>query len=200
MSFKLLRQFALVFGLAAVIAGCGGVNPPTSRLPELSFRGAPPFRLNIARIEVVNKYTAPAGAPHIEYDMPVSPEQAVKRWVEDRLQPVGRSGTLRVVINEASATETPLKTDQGLTGVFKKEQAARVDMSVNVVLQMLDERQFVIADVSGDAMRSSTEPEGQKLNERDRFLYDMVADLIKGMDAKFGPNVPVAFGQWLGTP
>ena len=83
--------------------------------------------------------------------------------------------------------------------MFKKEQAARVDMSVDVALQMLDERQFVAAEVTGKANRSRTEPEGQKLNERDKLLYDMVEDLMQGFNSEVDPGIRSTFGPWLGT-
>lgn len=168
------------------------------RFPELTFRNLPPVQLDIGRIEVVSQYQPPAQAPHIEYDMPVSPEGALKRWVQDRLQPIGRTGTLRVVIRDASATETPLQTDKGFTGMFKREQAARVDMSVDVALQMLDDKQFVTAEVTGKQTRSQTEQEGMKLNDRDKLLYDMVEDLVKGFNGDIDPNIRSTFGPWLG--
>jgi hypothetical protein len=193
-----LRHLALMIGFCALLSACAAPNPPMQRFPELSFRNQPAVQLDIGRIEVVSQYQPPAQAPHIEYDMPISPENAVKRWVQDRLQPVGRSGTLRVVIRDASATETTLKTDKGFTGMFKKEQAAQVDMSVDVALQMLDERQFVIAEVTGKQSRSHTELEGIKLNERDKLLYGMVEDLLKGFNNEVDGNIRATFGPWLG--
>lgn len=197
MFFRPLRQFALILAVGGAVTACSSVNPPMQRFPEMTFRNQPPIQLDVGRVEIVAEYQAPTQPPHIEYDMPVSPENAVRRWVQDRLKPIGRNGILRVVIRNASATETPLKTDQGFTGMFKKEQAARVEMSVDVALQMLDDRQFVAAEVTGNQSRSSTEPEGQKLNERDKLLYDMVEDLMQGLNSQLDGNIKSTFGPWL---
>lgn len=194
-----LRHLALMIGFCAALAACSSSSPPMRHFPELTFRNQPPIQLDIGRIEVVPQYQPPAEAPHIEFDMPVSPENALKRWVQDRLQPIGRTGTLRVVIRDASATETPLRTDKGFTGMFKKEQDAQVDMSVDVALQMLDDKQFVIAEVTGKQSRSHTELEGMKLNERDKLLYDMVEDLMKGFNSEVDGNIHATFGPWLGA-
>jgi len=156
-------------------------------------------QFDVARIEVISEYKAPAISPHIEYDMPVSPEKAVNNWVRDRLKAVGSRGIMRVVIKNASATETPLATDQSITGVFKKEQAAQVDLALDVSIQMLDEHQFIAAEVSGKSSRSRTEPEGQKLNERDRLLYDLTYDLVKGWSDEVTPNLSAAFSKWMGV-
>ncbi|MTJ81135.1 MAG: hypothetical protein F8N37_08965 [Telmatospirillum sp.] len=197
MQFRSLRRFAMIVGLGSLMAACSSANPPVQRLPDLSFRDLPPVQLDIGQIEVVSEFQPSSRPPHIEYDMPVAPENAIKRWVQDHLQPVGRTGKLRVVIRDATATETPLKTDQGITGVFKKEQAARVDMSIDIALQMLDDRQFVISEVTGRQQNSRTEPEGQKLNERDRLLYDMAHDLIIGFNRDIDANLRSTFHQWV---
>lgn len=199
MLMRLLRNAALALGLGLVLTCCSGVNPPMHRFPELTFTSSPPFQLDIGRVEVVSQYQAPAQAPHLEYDMPVSPENALKRWVQDRLKPIGRSGIMRVVIRNASAIETPLKTETGVKSVFEKQQVARVDMAVDVAIQILDERQFVKAEVTGKVERSRTEPEGMKLNERDKLLYDMVSELMQAFNAEVDPQIRNTFGPWLGA-
>ena len=191
-----LRRVAMVFGAGLALTACSS-PPPVQRLPEMTFLYKAPIRLNIARVEVVSEYTAPAARPNIEYDMPVSPEAALRKWAQDRLKPVGKAGILRIVIRKASATETPLKTDESLSGMFKKEQAARVDEALDVSLQMLDEHQFTTAEVTGKSSRSRTEPEGQKLNERDQLLYDMTYDLMRGFDDEIDPNIRTGFNNWL---
>jgi hypothetical protein len=192
-----LRPLALVFALGAGLAACSGVNPPMKRLPEMTFRNLPPIQLDVGRIEVVSQFSPPAQSPHIEYDMPVAPENAIKRWVQDRLQPIGRSGTLRVVIRDASATERPLKTDQTWTGVFKKEQAARVEMGVDVAVQMLDDHQFVTAEASNRVAVSRTTPEGLKLNEHDKILYDMVEELMRDFNNGIDPGIHSSLARWI---
>src|SRR5579859_6161821 len=118
------RIVGVCFGLGLTLSACSS-PPPMQRLPEMTFLYKPPIRLNVARVEVVSEYTAPTVRPNIEYDMPVSPEAAVRKWAQDRMKPVGREGILRFLINNASATETPLQTDQSLSGMFKKEQTAQ---------------------------------------------------------------------------
>jgi hypothetical protein len=194
-----LRRLALMIGFSALLAACSNSSPPMQRFPELTFRNMPPVQLDVGRVEVVSQFQPPAQAPHIEYDMPVSPENAVKRWVQDRLQPIGRTGTLRVIVRDASATETPLKTDKSFTGMFKKEQAADIDMSVDIAIQMLDDHQYVTAEVTGQQSRSHSELEGMKLNDRDKMLYEMVEDLMKGLNNELDGKIHAAFGPWLGA-
>ncbi|HVI52572.1 MAG TPA: hypothetical protein VM661_15285 [Candidatus Sulfotelmatobacter sp.] len=193
-----LRKIALAACLGLTVAACANSNPPMQRFPQMTFSNLPAYNLDVGRIEVVAEKQSDGAPPHIEYDMPVSPENALKRWVQDRLRPVGRTGTLRVLIHDASATEVALKTDQGFTGLFKKEQAARVNMVLDVSLQMLDDHQMPVAEVSAHAERERTRPEGQKLNERDKLLYDMVEELMAAYNSQVDPNIGQNFHNWLG--
>jgi len=97
----------------------------------------------------------------------------------------GHTGTLRVVITNASATETP--------------QGAHVDMSIAMALQVLDEQQKVTAEVSGNASRSLVEPRNESPKERNQFLTDGVKEMMEGLNAQLEPNLAAAFGPWLGN-
>ena len=185
----LLRSLVVAAGLA--LTACANNNPPTPTLPPLTFADKPPFVLNVARIEIVSQFSAPTAAPHIEYELPVSPENAIRRWVQDRIQPRGTTGVLRVVIRNASATETSAPEASG--GMFNNEPQDKVDMAVDVDLQLLDERQFVVADVTGQAMRGETLFTDLKLNERDKFLYEMVRQLVGTLGDQLSQRIPINF-------
>jgi hypothetical protein len=185
-----LKLFIVAVGLA--LAGCTNNPPPSSALPPVSFADQPPFVLNVARIEIVSKYNAPSTPPHIELTMPVTPENAIRRWVQDRIQPRGTQGTLRVVINDATATEANLPKDPNAS-MFNDEPQSKVDMSVDVTLQLLDDRQFVSAEVSGKASRGDTLRSGLKLNEHDRILYNMVVEVVKAMGDEISPRIKTTF-------
>lgn len=197
MSMRPLRLVALAFGLGLALAGCSSAEPPSGRLPEMTFAHLRPYSLDVARVEVVPDYAPPSGPRHIEETMPVSPENALRRWVQDRLRPIGSQGTLRVLVHDASATETALPTDKGFSGMFKTEQASRVDVTLSVTLEVLDSQQSVLSDINTTVSRSRTTPEGMKLNERDRLLYDLVEELMKDYNMQVDQEIPTVFSRWL---
>jgi len=186
-----------VLAVALVLAACANQPLVADKFPPVSFADQKPYVFNVARVEIVSKYTSSSQPPHIEFDMPVSPENALKRWVEDRIKPAGTTGTLRVVINDASATETPLPRDTSASQLFTTQQTSRIDMSANIALQILDERQFVKAEVTGQASRSRTLPEGIKLNERDKILYDMVIALVRDVGTEVDPQIQATFPTYM---
>jgi hypothetical protein len=178
-----------VLAIGLLVAACANKPPPQDKFPPVSFTDLKPYSFNVARVEIVPEFKGSSSRPHIEYSMPVSPENAFKRWVEDRIKPVGTQGILRVVIKDASATETPIPRDPNASQLFNTEQTSRIDMNLNVSLQVLDERQFVKAEVTGQAGRSRTLPEDIKLNQRDKILYDMVVELVRSLNGQLDPQI-----------
>jgi len=188
----------LIVALGIALAGCTNNPPPSGALPAVSFNDTKPYVLDVARIEIVSKFAAPSSAPHIEFQLNVSPENAFKRWVQDRLQPKGTAGVLRVVINDASATETIIPKDPNKSALdLTNQDQSKIDMSLDVALQMLDDHQLVMSEVTGRASRSRTLPTGIKLNERDKMLHDMVVDLTRGLGQELDPQIQATFRQKL---
>lgn len=193
-----LRPSRVALALACVLAlaGCQS-KPPVQRLPEISFADKRPFSLDVGQLEIVPEYVSPAKRPNIEHLMPVSPENATVRWAQDRLRPMGRSGYARVVIRDARVIEVPLKTDKSFTGLFKEEQAERYDGSLDVAIQILDERHMPVADVVARATRTRTVPEGVSLNERDRVLYEITESMINDINAQMEQLIPSYLSRWV---
>lgn len=193
------RHLRLAAACIAVLTlgACQSAKPPMQKLPEISFANLRPFQLDVGRLEIVSEFVAPGRSPHIEHLMPVSPEGALQRWAQDRLKPIGRSGSARLVIKDAKVVEVPLATDKGLTGAFKKEQEIRYDANVDAVLQILDERGMVQGETAARASRSRTVAEGITLNERDRVLYDISESLAKEIDRQMSLSIQSYLGRWL---
>lgn len=192
------RPSRVVMALACVLALAACENkPPVQKLPEISFADKRPFNLDVGQLEIIPEYVSPAKRPNIEHLMPVSPENATVRWAQDRLRPVGRSGFARVVIKDAKVVEAALKTDKSFTGMFKQEQAERYDGSLDVAIQILDERHFPVADVVARATRTRTVPEGVSLNERDRVLYEISEALISDINTQMEQLIPTYLNRWV---
>ena len=119
------------------------------------------------------------------------------RWAQERLRPVGRIGSARVVIKDARVVEVALKTDKSFTGMFKEEQAERYDAVLDVAIQILDERHMPVADVLARATRSRTVPEGVSLNERDRVLHDVTESLVRDIDSQMDGLIRSYLGRWV---
>lgn len=195
------RHLSLMVAIVAALAAtaCSNTKPPIQKLPEISFANRGTFSLNVAELEIVSDYVSPRRPPNIEHTMPVSPGSAMERWALDRLRPVGRpnSGYARLVIKDASVTETRLATDTGLSGAFKTEQELRYDASLQVTIEIQDARHMTLGSVDASAARSRTVPEGLTVNERERIFYDLSESLAQEIDQKMSTLIPGYFGRWL---
>ncbi|KIL98215.1 Acyl-CoA synthetases (AMP-forming)/AMP-acid ligases II [Paramagnetospirillum magnetotacticum MS-1] len=193
------RHFRLVAALVAALtaSACQNTKPPMQKLPEISFANLRPFQLDVGQLEIVSEFVATGRSPNIEHLMPVSPEGAAQRWAQDRLKPVGRIGTARVIIKDAKVVEVPLAIDKGLSGAFKKEQELRYDAALDVALQILDQRGMVQGETMARATRSRTVAEGLTLNERDRVLYDISESLAKDIDQQMAQLIQNYLGRWV---
>lgn len=194
------RSSRLVLALAAVLAlGACQTKPPVQKLPEISFADKRPIRLNVAELRIEPQYQPPLREPNVEHLMPVSPEAATVRWAQDRLKPMGAAGTgaARVVINDAKVVRVTLKTDKGLSGLFKEEQSERYEGSLDIAVQILDQRQLPIADVVARATRTKSVPEGVSPNERDRVLHELTEALIRDVDAQMDGLIQSYLGRWV---
>jgi hypothetical protein len=194
----LVRASRLMLALVAMVAlSACETKPPTQKLAEISFANKRPISLNVGQLEIVPEYQSPAARPNVEHLMPTSPEAATVRWAQDRLRPVGRSGSARVLIKDARVVEITLKTDKSFTGMFKEEQAERYDAVLDVAIQILDERHLPVADVLARATRSRTVPEGISLNERDRILHEVTESLIRDIDSQMDGLIRSYLSRWV---
>lgn len=194
----MFRPSGMVLALAAVLALSACENkPPMQKLPEITFTNKRPIQLDVGQLEIVPEYTSSAARPHVEQLMPINPENATVRWAQDRLKPMGRNGSARVVIKDASVVEVPLQTDKGFTGMFKDQQAARYDGTLEVAVQILDERHMPVADVVARATRTKTVAEGATLNERDRALYEITESMIRDIDVQMDGLISSYMNRWV---
>lgn len=195
MSFRFPRLMLALAG-ALALAACEA-QPVVQKAPELSFAGQRPFSLDVGQLEIVPEYVSSGRKPNIEHQMALSPEGATVRWAQDRLRPIGRSGFARVLIKDAKVVEVPLATEKGFTGMFKEQQAERYEASLDVAIQILDERHMPIADVIARASRSQTVSEGATLNERDRVLYQLSESLIRDIDGQMESLIRTYLARWV---
>ena len=195
----LSRAARFGFGLfaAILVSGCAD-KPVVQRLPEISFANQRPIYLDVAQLEIVSQFQPSGRAPNYEHLMPVSPEAATIRWAQDRLRPVGRTGYARVTIKDAAVIRTDLRTDKGVKGMFKDEQAERYDGTVEVLVEILDARHLpMAAEVTARAARTRTLNEDVTVNERERALFDITDSMARDIDVQLDGLIRSYLSRWV---
>ena len=163
--------------------------------PDLTFAHLKPIKLNVAKFEVVSQYQAPLRPPNVEHLFPTPPVKALKQWAKDRFRTVGRSGTARLVILNATVIEVQLQRKTGLTATFTKQQSDRYDLTVDTVLEVSDGRRG--GHVSARVTRFTTLREDITINERNRAWFELTKALVKGFDAEIEKNIRQVLADWV---
>src|SRR4051794_39899500 len=83
-----------------LLAACGGGSQRD--YPPLRYGHLTPLRLNVAAIQVEQRYVSAGVAPDVSQLDPMPPVQALRNMAADRLQAFGSSGRAVFVIQEAS--------------------------------------------------------------------------------------------------
>lgn len=185
--------------LAAVLllASACETTPATPSYPEITFGHMPKIPLNVARIEVVDAYKPPLRAPNVEHWFPRRPAAVARRWVKDRLQAVGRAGSARVTIQDASAIEEKLATTKGLKGAVTRDQAFRYVVRLAVRVDVETAGGLGKGFAEAQAKRTRSAPEDITLNDRDKLFFEMTEALARDIDRELEANIRLHLRDYL---
>ena len=169
--------------LAWLVQGC--TTPPAApSFAPISFAHLTPIALDVARIEVDERYAPPLKPPNVEHTFPVAPAEAAKLWAQERLTAGGRAGIARVIIEEASVISEKLKTTGGIKGAFTRESAERLVATLTVRVEVETAGGLGTGFAEATASRRRTLLEGVTLNERERAYHEITQDLMREFDSQ----------------
>ena len=186
---------ALLIAVAGILGGCESAGPARPVFPDIRFTDKPPLRLDVASVEVVDRFQPTFKEPNVEHLFPVTPARAAGNWARDRLQATnpGSDRRARFVILDASARETDLPRTQGVRGAFTTDQAERYDATIAVEVDILGARGFTERSVTAKASRSTTVPEGVTQNQREQAWYDLTRALMADLDRQLEQEIRANF-------
>lgn len=198
----MLKRTRTIMGLLAALLALGLVaacSTTVSRpaIETQDFSSQPPLALSVARVEVVEQYQSPLKEPNVEHSFPTTPAAAFKRWLAERVKAEGQNDTLRVTIEDASAVRVPLPRTEGLEGLFTTDQVERIDATMSVLLEVVNNGGVAEAYVTAKAQRSRTLPEGLTLNERDKIYQEITEALVNDLNATIEQNMRQFLSKYL---
>lgn len=164
----------LCFLLPLALAACGG--EPKS-YPPLRYGYLTQIRLNVADVEVQQRFVASGIAPDVSNMDPIRPTDALKAMAQDRLQPFGASGHAVFVIQDASL----IKEGDRITGVM--------DVVLNIILPDGQRGGFAEARV--------TQRHTGRIDELRDVLYDMTKSMMDDMNVELEYQIRHNLRDWL---
>lgn len=188
--------FATFVAAVFLLAGCA-TDVERPGFPKISFAHLQPISLNVARIEVENRYVSPATRPNVEHEFPVSPAATASNWGRDRLRAVGSAGVARVIVRRASVVEVPLKRTTGVKGAFTRDQSERYDAVIDMMIELRDANGNVRATAESTAKRWRSVSENISLNDREKVWFEMTEAMMADLNTALENQVRIRMKEWI---
>lgn len=174
MPSALTRRSSLLLPL--LLAGCGGGQ--SNRLyPPLHYDFLIPLRVNVAELQVEQRYVPAGVAPDVSQLAPMPPVLALRTMVADRVQAYGSAGRAVFVIQNASL----VRQKDSIIGNFAVE--LDIYTSANTRAGFAEAR--VSRTYTGD------------LDDLPSVLYDMTKEMMDRMNVEFEYQVRHSLRDWL---
>ena len=167
------RRLMLLLPLA--VAACGGEPEPV--FDPLRYNYLPPIQLNVATIEIQQRFIPAGVAPDVSNQDPVPPIEALRAMANDRLQAFGTANKGIFTILDASLMR----------------EADIVTGSMAVSLAILDDAG---AQLGTAEARVQSRHSGQIRNIRP-VLYDLTKGMMADMNVEFEYQIRRNLKNWL---
>jgi len=169
----LTRRFVLLLPLALV--ACGGDEETV--FEPLRYNYLPPIQLNVASIEIEQRFVPAGEPPDVSGQDPTPPMEVLKTMASDRLQAFGTANKAVFAVQDASLT----RDDDAVIG------------SMAVSLTILDNNgtQVGIAEARVQSHHSG------ELDHIRPVLYDMTKSMMNDMNVEFEYQIRHNLKDWL---
>jgi hypothetical protein len=124
-------------------------------------------------------------SPNLDHEFPTTPQAALQRWTIDRIHAGDDTlNGVRVTILDASAVGVPLKTKDGIKGLFYKEQAFRINAALEALIEVRDSTGRVKSRAQARVIRRRTVPEETSPNALDRIYFNLLEAVMKDFNLR----------------
>jgi len=185
----------LLLGLPLGLLACGGPEEP-SFLPPLvtGYRHLTPLRLNVLEVE----FPDPAArAVSVSEPAPVRPEAEIRRMGQERLVPVGTTGTARFLITRARFSRERLPPAGGLGGMFAGEPGERLSCDLACRIEVMNPEGGRAAFAEAEARRTQSLADGTSPIARQRAAEAIIRQTMESLNVEFEFQIRRALRAWL---
>ncbi len=172
----LTRRSSLLLPL--LLAACGG--EARQDFPPLRYNYLPPLGLNVATIDIEQRFIPSGISPDVTQFAPVRPADALRTMAEDRLKALGTAGRAVFAIQNASL----VRHDDLITGTM--------EVILNVYPSPSGPR-------AGFAQARVTRQHEGNISDLPGTLYDMTKAMMDAMNVEFEYQLRARLREWLTT-
>lgn len=173
------------------LTGCSDDPPKEPLVPvELSFTRYLPIYLNVANVDFVEEYKSPGREPNVEHLLPLTPAEAMRTWIKDRVRAVGLNHTLQVIIRDAKVVAVELPAQgEGVQEYFSGAPDRRYDARLEVELRVYGDTAMSQASIVVVATQSSTISKAATVYERKAAFMDILYRLMESSNAELEKQI-----------
>ncbi|WP_119422457.1 hypothetical protein [Desertibaculum subflavum] len=177
------------------------INAPTAvpaAAPAIDLgTGKQPYKLDVALVEIQDRYEPPFRAPNVEHQFREPPARLMARWATQRLVAVGNQRIARFIIADASVIEAELPTTGGIRGMFTTQQDRRFDAKVAVAIEIRSFGGNLEGRCDASAMVSKTLSEKATLDDRDALFEEIDRELVALIEPELEKGIKTYLAQWV---
>ena len=161
---------------------------------DLNFTHYQPIALDVSNMIIVDEYKSPMHEPNVEHLIPISPSDAMRIWLKDRIRTVGTDKTLQVIIKDASVIATPLPAADG-----SETRNRRYDARLEVEMRIYSNSGSALSEASllVVATQSNTIGEEASVVERKAIYRQMMFDLMDSANAELEKQIFKYFTRYI---
>ncbi|HET6609147.1 MAG TPA: hypothetical protein VFG62_20910 [Rhodopila sp.] len=170
-----------ILALPLLLAACGDDEAPDApnAFPPLRYDYLPPIQLNVASIDVQQRFIPAGVPPDVSSSDPVQPVEALKAMAHDRLQALGTTNKAVFAITDATLSRV--------------NDSIRGSMSVSLTIYNPDNAQAGYATASVERTHAGLD------GSLAQTLYAMTKTMMDDMNVEFEYQIRQNLKDWVTT-
>lgn len=182
-----MRKIIVVFFVLCVSA-CSAL--PLMSFDVADYKDVPPICLNVESFFVESEVMQYDRLPHIEYKMPVTPEQALKNWAKNRFSAVNTDSLLKAILVIKEASMIRRRKPSGNWYTFDNMEYT-LSFQVELVFLTKDDQVQYRLSVGGHEMKSI--PRKSAPVTKERVWLEMMNAMINKVNDKLVHDLPATY-------
>ncbi|MGM0422078.1 MAG: hypothetical protein ACQEQL_03160 [Pseudomonadota bacterium] len=198
--YRIVWIVILIAGLQAGLTACVS-SPPAGEVAVDTYEHLQALALDVADVEIRDRYSPPMTAPFVEHRMINPPYNAAYNMMNHAFKPTGANNVIELHIIEASVRKTEAEDSAGGFQLWQTQRDSKYNgqLVVEAVLKRSVPPYNTIGQATVTAKRSLTAPENLSLLEREqainRMMENMVDDLRQGLLSVFDKKFSILLAK-----
>lgn len=181
---NVIRRILFSFTVFVAVAGLQGCTTSVpAPLPTLTFEHMGTFPVDVASVEIENRYDRGSDPQDVSAALPASLDKALDDYARARLRPAGQGGVLRFIVENASVHHQVVEPSDKLldwTGMARKD-FYEVEVKIGMEVSSADGWKGGSRS-SVNIRRNIAIPQSGTVAQKDREKFDFLENLMADVD------------------